>query len=201
VRRFALRYGFLEKPELIRFRVLDDRLSLLPGPIRPDIALDAESFAKLELPVRLVFVTENETNYLAFPPVNDAIVIFGAGYGWEALAKAQWLSTCQIHYWGDIDTHGFAILDSFRSRFPTARSFLMDYPTLKAHEALWGHEPEPVVRDLPRLTPAERLLYDGLRDNRYHPQVRLEQEKIEYSLVLRASEQAQRPANDPTQLR
>ena len=28
---------------------------------------------------------------------------------WDALAKARWLSRCKIHYWGDIDTHGFGL--------------------------------------------------------------------------------------------
>ncbi len=41
---------------------------------------------------RSSFITENETNFLAFPPVADALVIFGAGYGWDALARADWLA-------------------------------------------------------------------------------------------------------------
>lgn len=184
VRRFASRYGFLEKPELIRLRVLDDRIALLPGPVRPDVTLDADSFAKLEVPVRHVFITENEINFLAFPAVRGSIVIFGAGYGWEGLAKAAWLSQCCLHYWGDIDTHGFAILDSLRSRFPHAESFLMDHSTLMAHETLWGYEADPVVHDLPRLTRDERMLYDALRDNRYGRHLRLEQEVIGYGSLI-----------------
>ena len=185
-RRFASRYGFLDKPLLIRLRVLDERIVLLPGPIRPDVTLDADSFAKLDAPVRRVFITENETNFLAFPSVADSIVIFGAGYGWDAWAKAAWLTRCSIHYWGDIDTHGFAILASFRSRFPHAASFLMDRPTLMAHEDLWGHEPDQVIRDLPRLTKDERALYDELRDNRIHNHLRLEQEMIGFGHVSAA---------------
>ena len=184
VRRFASRYGFLEKPELIRLRVLDDRIVLLPGPVRPDVTLDADSFARLEVPVRHVFVTENETNFLAFPAVRGSIVIFGAGYGWDGLAKAAWLSQCCLHYWGDIDTHGFAILDSFRSRFPHAESFLMDYSTLMAHEDLWGYEADQVMHDLPRLTRDERALFDVLRDNRCRSHLRLEQEVIGYGSVI-----------------
>lgn len=183
VRRFASRYGFFEKPALIRFRVLDDRIVLLPGPARPDVTLDAVSFAKLDMPVRRVFVTENETNFLAFPAVRDSIVIFGAGYGWDALAKAGWLSRCSLYYWGDIDTHGFAILDSLRSRFPHAESFLMDHSTLMAHECSWGSEADQVVHDLPRLTRDERSLFDLLRDNRLRSHLRLEQEMIGFGFV------------------
>lgn len=184
--RFAARYGFLEKPARIRLRVLDARIPLLPGPTQPDLTLDAGSFARLHIPVRRVFITENETNFLAFPPVPDAIILFGAGYGWEALAKAQWLAACDIHYWGDIDTHGFAILDRLRTHFDRAASFLMDRPTLMSHEALWGEEPDQIVQELPRLTGPERALFDDLRDNRIRPGLRLEQERVGFDWVQTA---------------
>jgi hypothetical protein len=186
VGQFAARYGFLDKPARIRFRVLDDRIRLLPGPTRPDITLDADSFAGLDLPLRRVFITENETNFLAFPPVAAAIVIFGAGYGWEALARAAWLACGAIHYWGDIDTHGFAILDQLRSRFESVASFLMDRDTLMAHEAYWGEETDPVLHDLPRLTVEERALFDDLRDSRIRKKLRLEQERVGFDWVTQA---------------
>lgn len=180
VGKFAARYGFLDKPVRIRFRVLDDQIGLLPGSTLPDITLDSENFAKLDISVRCVFITENETNFLAFPSASNAIVIFGAGYGWEALGRASWLSRCTIHYWGDIDTHGFAILDRLRRRFDHVESFLMDRRTLMAHESLWGDETEQVVNDLPNLTEKERNLFDELRDNRIRNGLRLEQERVGY---------------------
>lgn len=183
VAQFTRRYGFLDKPVRIRFRLLDPTLPSLPGcPSSPqglpDITLDAASFAALKLPVERVFITENETNFLAFPAVANAIVIFGAGYGWEALARAVWLHRCQLFYWGDIDTHGFAILDQLRGYFPGAASFLMDRETLLAHRLHWGEEPEPVRHDLPRLTPEEAAVYDDLRFDRLQPRLRLEQERV-----------------------
>ncbi len=176
--QFASRYGFLDKPTRIRFRVLDERQMLLPGCAHPDITLDAGSFANLGIPVGRVFITENETNFLAFPRIHDAIVIFGAGYGWDALACADWLAHCKLHYWGDIDTHGFAILDQLRSRLSHVSSFLMDRDTLAAHAAHWGEEPAPVRHDLPRLNAAERALFDDLRDDRIRENLRLEQERV-----------------------
>jgi len=184
VSQFAARYGFLDKPARIRFRVLDERIALLPGTALPDVALDAANFASLRLPVRRVFITENETNFLAFPAASDAIVVFGAGYGWDALAKAQWLAGCALHYWGDIDTHGFAILDQLRSRFEHVASFLMDRDTLMAHEAHWGQEADQVLHDLPRLAGDERALYDELRDNRIRKNLRLEQERVPFERVI-----------------
>jgi hypothetical protein len=99
-----------------------------------------------------VFITENETNFLAFPDVPNSVVIFGAGYGWDALAAAHWLRRCTLFCWGDIDTHGFAILDQLRGRFEHVESLLMNRATLLAHEAVWGAERDQVVHDLPRLT-------------------------------------------------
>ena len=113
-------------------------------------------------------------------------MIFGAGYGWDALATAQWLARCGIHYWGDIDTHGFAILDQLRGRFEHVSSFLMDRDTLLAHETQWGEEPDQVLHDLPRLTADERALFDDLRDNRIRGKLRLEQERVGYQWVTRA---------------
>lgn len=183
VSQFCARYGFLDKPTRIRFRVLDAQLGLLPGAGLPDVTLDAASFAGLDLPLRRVFITENETNFLAFPPVEGAIAIFGAGYGWEALAQAEWLKRVDIHYWGDIDTHGFAILDQLRGRFEHVASFLMDRATLLAHEALWGEEPDQVLHDLNRLNATEQELFDALRDNRIRKGLRLEQERVGFGWV------------------
>ena len=178
INQFAGRYGFLEKPTRIRFRVLDPAIQAIPGPACPDVTLDAESFSRMELAVQRVFITENETNFLAFPQVRRAIVIFGAGYGWEALARSRWLKNCAIHYWGDIDTHGFAILDQLRGQFDHVDSFLMDRATLDAHASVWGVESKPLRVDLHRLTPEESALYDDLRDNRIRAELRLEQEHI-----------------------
>lgn len=183
VSQFAKRYGFRDKPERIRFRVLDPDHSLLSGGLIQDITLDAESFARLDFKISRVFITENEINFLAFPQVKDSLVIFGAGYGFEMLRKAERLSRCRVHYWGDIDTHGFAILDQLRSQFDHAESFLMDRATLLAFESQWGEEEKQALRDLPRLNPEEMALYDDLRDNRIRKNLRLEQERIGFGWV------------------
>ena len=179
ITHFTRRFGFLDKPVRIRWRLLDAALPNLPGcDGLSDITLDAASFAALALPVERVFITENETNFLAFPPATAAIVVFGAGYGWEALARASWLHHCELYYWGDIDTHGFAILDQLRGYFPAVASFLMDRQTLLAHCSHWGEEPDPARHDLMRLTPEETAVYDDLRFDRHRPRLRLEQERV-----------------------
>ncbi len=181
--RFARRYGFLDKPLLVRFRILDPGYAPLIGGCARDITLDAESFAALDPAVTRVFMTENEINFLAFPAIAGGMVIFGAGYGFDALRHATWLNSRQLYYWGDIDSHGFAILDQLRSHFPHVESFLMDRATLMAFELQWGEEEKQTIRELPRLTCEEQVLYDELRDNRLRKRVRLEQERIGFGWV------------------
>jgi hypothetical protein len=38
------------------------------------------------------------------------------------IATARWLAERDVHYWSDLDTHGFAMLDRLRASFPRARS-------------------------------------------------------------------------------
>ena len=180
---FANRYYFREIAQRVRLRVLDPAISTLPDCICPDLKLDVANFVRLQLPIRTVVITENEINFLALPLAQASMAIFGAGYGFTALAQAAWLGHCQILYWGDIDTHGFAILDQLRTHFPHARSVLMDRATLAMHEPLWGFEAAPARQDLHRLHADERALYDDLRDNRIGPNLRLEQEHIGYQHV------------------
>lgn len=177
---FEARYGFLAKPATIRFRLLDQRLAIAG---LTDLSVTADEFAVLNLPVVRVFVTENDINGLAFPDVPGSMVIFGRGYGFDALAKAEWLRDKQIYYWGDIDSHGFAILSQFRQYFPQAQSLLMDQATLLAHCASWVAEAAPGRADLSDLTAEESALYDALRDNRYGRNVRLEQEYVGFACL------------------
>ncbi len=184
--QFEARYGFLRKPTSVRFRMLDARTRLLPGTHAQDITLDADSFAQLDCPVSRVFITENEINYLALPPLPESLAVFGAGYGFEALVRAPWLHRCALFYWGDIDTHGFAILDQLREHFPQVQSVLMNEETLLHFEPLWGFEATPCPRTLHRLTSAEQALYTQLQEHRFGPSLRLEQEHIGFGWVQQA---------------
>lgn len=184
---FARRYGFRAKPRMVRFRYLDPRLGLRATDVDRQYTLTATDFGKVDPPER-VFMTENEINFLAFPDVPDALVVFGAGSGLEHLADVPWLADVPVHYWGDIDTHGFAILDQLRGVVPHAESLMMNSETLLAHRLYWGVEGTPARRDLHRLTADELALYDDLRDNRLRPNLRLEQERIRFGWVQSAVE-------------
>ena len=174
---FESRYGLVNKPLLLRFRILDERHAIAG---LTDLTVPVSQFANLDLQVTRIFITENEVNGLAFPPVANSIVILGLGYAIDLLSNVHWLLTREIHYWGDIDTHGFAMLDRLRARFPHVRSLLMDAETLRFHEALWSVEDAPYVGALDRLTPAEKAVYDDLRFERIGWSVRLEQERVSY---------------------
>jgi len=184
VRAFNTRYGLRDDPPLVRFRLLDPAL-YVQG--LSDISLPPDQFAALDLPVR-VFITENRTNGLTFPDCPGSMVIFGLGYGLDRLADVPWLHHTEVFYWGDIDTHGFGILNRLRATLPHAQSLLMDHATLEAHRELWGMEPEEYrySGDTTRLTASERNLLESLQTDRYGPRVRLEQERIGYTWIRAA---------------
>lgn len=176
--RFAAGHGFLHPPELVRFRLLDPDVPLL-GRAR-DLTVTAEAFSTLRLPVTKVLITENLVNFLALPERPDTFAIYGGGYGFSSLRDAGWLGGCEVLYWGDLDTHGFRILDQLRAVHPHVASVLMDEATLLTHRDAWGSEPSPSKAVLSRLTADESALYDGLRNDTFGRAVRLEQELIRW---------------------
>lgn len=178
--QFERRYGLAGKPVLIGFRVLDPKFAIAG---LTDVSVPVSEFADTDLAVRRVFIVENEVTALALPEVPESLVIFGGGYAVERLASARWLCSRMVVYWGDIDTHGYSILDRLRAFIPQAASLLMDRETLLAHRALWTFESAPQHADLHRLNSSERATYDDIRLDRFGPGVRLEQERIPYGYV------------------
>ncbi len=175
VKEFERRYGFRSKPVQVRFRLLDPDLALQG---LTDLAVPVLELARLRLPVTTVFITENDINGLAFPSIAKSMVIFGLGYGLQALNEISWLNEKAIYYWGDIDTHGFAMLDQMRQYFPHTESLLMNKKILLAHRQLWGEENKPTSRNLDYLRPQEVELYQEIINHSYAKNLRLEQERI-----------------------
>ena len=190
VRAFEQRYGFTPKPTPIRFRILDPTLAIAG---LTDISIPVEQFAELQVAVEHVFITENEINGLAFPPYPKSLVIFGLGYGLQLLQQVEWLKQRSITYWGDIDTHGFAMLEQVRHYLPQTHSILMERQTLLDHRAFWGEEQTPTQRTLPLLTEEEQALYQLLLKQELAPQLRLEQERIGYTSLCQALSRLQNP--------
>jgi len=180
-RRFGLKY-----PESqIRFRFLDVELAKQYGG-QDDLSIPLSQFHKLNPRCTRVFITENKVNGLSFPAQSQSLVIFGLGYGVTALKDASWLAHKELYYWGDIDTHGFAILSQLRGYFPRVQSLLMDQETLQHFRPLWVKEDsnKRATANLAALTNAEYKLYDLLRSDYFGECVRLEQERITYEHLL-----------------
>jgi hypothetical protein len=177
---FAGRFRFRRKPAYVRFRHLAGDVGFSEMTVR------VPELAGLPPAVSTVFVVENEITYLAFPPAKDAVVIFGEGYASGKLEPLRWLTGKSLVYWGDIDTHGFAILNRLRRTFGHTRSMLMDRATLFAHESQWVDEPSPTAEHLEMLLPEEAALYTDLVEDVLGPAVRLEQERISFSAIEEA---------------
>ncbi len=181
-RRFGLRY---DEP-MIRFRLLDVQDSADGQLAVTDMSVPLSQFA--EPGVSTVYITENKVNGLAFPAVKDSMVVFGLGYGIRSLDSVTWLDNKRIVYWGDIDTHGFSILSRLRERFKHTQSLLMDQTTLEQHLLLCVKEPEKkrFLGSLSNLTEDEQSLFEALKNNALGENLRLEQERVRYSLLQQA---------------
>jgi hypothetical protein len=177
---FAVRYGFLRRPGYVRFRVT--------GSFRgfAEMAVRTSELSAAPDGITRAYVIENEITYLAFPVPVAAMAILGGGYAVPVLEPLGWLAGLDVVYWGDIDTHGFAILNRLRRHLPHACSMLMDRATLLGHREHWIIEPSPTAAVLDRLDRAESALYADLLSNAYAPSVRLEQERISFSTVEKA---------------
>ena len=183
---FEKRFGFRYDQPLVRMRILDPVLADEFGGVS-DISMPIEEFMTLDLLLDRVFITENKVNFLVFPALKNALVIFGVGYGVQLLQQSSWLAKCQIHYWGDIDTHGLAILSQFRGYFAHTKAMLMDQQTLLNSREHWGEEPPSKTHrgdKLDNLNEAEQQLYQDLKQHRWQKNIRLEQEYISYQLVM-----------------
>ena len=176
---FVTGLGLRPKPLMLRLRCAASAIGL-PGQLTEG-TFRLDELAALEPSVRTAVIVENEITYLTVPVPDDGIVIWGKGFEVDRVGALPWLHDTDVHYWGDLDTHGFAILDMLRAWAPRARSFLMDRETLLVHRERWGHETSPTSARLTRLDPDESALYADLVTDRLGEAVRLEQERIDWT--------------------
>ncbi|WP_109510457.1 Wadjet anti-phage system protein JetD domain-containing protein [Nocardioides speluncae] len=177
---FLSALGLRSKPELVRIRPSS---SLgLPAPLT-ELAVRATELADLAIEPRAAVVIENEITYLSVDVPTEGAVIWGKGFEVDKVGRLPWLSDADLIYWGDVDTHGFAILDRLRAWLPQTRSVLMDRDTLLVHRDRWVREDRPAKSSLTRLTPDEHDLYVDLVGDALGERVRLEQERIDWRWV------------------
>lgn len=168
----------LDAETRIRMRILD------PG-LRPaglgDITAPVGQLSQLPIAPALVFVFENLESVLAMPDRADAVAVHGSGYAVDNVARLTWVHGAHVIYWGDLDSHGFAILSRLRAHLPEVESTLMDEVTLIDHRDLWVQEPKPHTGAFPELSGTEARALARLRAE---GDVRLEQERIPWSTAL-----------------
>ena len=167
-KKYGLRYPFSR----VRFRSSDTKIADVE-----DIEIGYEAFNALGLKAKYIFIIENLTTFLAFPLRSDILILYGGGFKAGQFKGLDLTFAKKIFYWGDIDTHGFAILSSLRSVQPNVDSFLMDIETLNSFSHLCVEEPTPTTAELLNLTTKELEVYDALRFGEFKG-LRLEQERI-----------------------
>ena len=178
--------GLRRSPHRLRIRILCPTLRRdLRG--LGDIEAPIADLAALPLVAKVAVIVENLETGLALPDMPGAIALMKLGHGVGVIEDLPWLRPAAGVYWGDIDTHGFAILSRARRVLPGLKSVLMDQPTLLRHRDLWGYEPSQFSGpDLDRLTADELAVYAGLLAQTWGPNVRLEQERIAWPEALDA---------------
>jgi hypothetical protein len=176
---FVTDLGLRGKPGTVRLRCAPGFLDL-PRSVS-ELTFRADELAAVRVAVQTAVIVENEITYLSVPVPNEGVVIWGKGFEVDRAGRMPWLKDAEVHYWGDLDTHGFAILDRLRAWLPQTRSFLMDRDTLRSHQDRWGQEPSPSAARLTRLAPDEGALYDDLVTDRLAVRLRLEQERIDWA--------------------
>ncbi len=182
---FFQRCGLKAPPHLIRIRVLDQNISHQLGGLA-DISAPITQLATLQITPTYVFIVENLQTGLAFNNIPNSVIFMRLGYHVDVLAQLPWVIRAKCFYWGDLDTHGFAILNRIRSYIPDIRSLLMDEQTLLHHQALWVEEKQPHTADyLPLLTKEEQAVYQAIKCNTWGQTIRLEQERIAWDYATR----------------
>lgn len=181
---FLTELGLLDRPARVRLRFEEGFAGLPPGVTEAAFRLDELSVLPVE--VSRAVVVENEITFLSVPVPASGVVVWGEGFRVNRAGALPWLVGMPVHYWGDLDTHGFAILDRLRAWLPQTESFLMDSATLLAHRDRWGSEPSPTSAALSRLTGAEASVYRDLVTDRHAERLRLEQERVDWAWVLEA---------------
>ena len=174
---FEKKYGLKYDLPTIRFRILDENLYIHNF---SDISLPLNEFSILDIACERVYITENKINGLSFPDIPNSIVIFGLGYGVESLKNIEWLKSKKIYYWGDIDTHGFAILSQIRGYFPQVGSILMDEELIEKYRYLGVEEPKAkrFLGELDNLSLEEEKVFERLKSDDSLKGLRIEQERV-----------------------
>jgi len=178
--------GLLRPPHRVRIRLLCPQLRSLLGGLK-DFEAPIDEIAALPIRPKAAVIVENLDTGMALPDIPGTVGIMKLGNAVSALGSVPWLQCVPAVYWGDIDTHGFAILDRARKALPQLRSILMDEATTLGFQNLWGTEPAQTTNiALEHLKAHEATVYAALKANTWGQKVRLEQERLPWEASLMA---------------
>lgn len=148
----------------------------------PIMLLPIDVLRSHELQATNILIVENIQSGLGLPKLKDTIAVFGGGRN-VAWMDAHWLKNKRVAYWGDIDTHGLAILSDVRTKLATVTPLMMDTDTLENFEDQMVIEPTPVETCPINLTDSENDIYYGLKTKQFKSS-RLEQERLPPDYIL-----------------
>lgn len=179
--------GIRKHSHRIRMRVLDPLLRKMFQGLG-DLELPLEDVQALQWRPKTVLIVENKETGVALTDLPGTVVFMGLGNAVDLLKEIPWLQgddAPRLLYWGDIDTHGFAILSRAKSIFPTLTSVLMDEATVSHCYGLWGTEPMPhSAETLACLNDQEAALYSGLKCHKWAAALRMEQERVPFDFAM-----------------
>lgn len=176
--------SFRTAPAMVELRSLDAEV-LIRGARR--ISLEVSDAVAADPTFTHVLIVENHTTFLALPELPGTLAVWGAGYRADELVAAlEWLAQKTVFYWGDLDSHGFRILERVRGRLPHVHSVLMDSDTARMHLDLAVEEPTATSFTPQRLTADEETALQLLRERSGTGCLRIEQERIVFDHVVAA---------------
>ena len=149
----------------------------------PVFQLSTEVLDQFELPAERIIVVENIQSGLAFPHLENGIVVCGGGKNITWM-NAKWLQHKQVFYWGDIDSEGLNILSMVRQKIPHVIALMMDEATVLQFQNHMVDEPDSIFSEPQHLTADELKLFYDLRALIFKNR-RLEQERISVDWVHR----------------
>lgn len=177
---FEKRFGLRYTAPSITIRALDKNLQVKYGISTSEMSILISDFKSRSLQGYRFIITENKMNFRTLPDLSNSFGIWGMGFNVAILKDVEWLTHCQIIYWGDLDAQGFQILSQLRSYFPQTISVMMDRETFDNFQEFAVLGTVCKIANLSYLTPEEHDLFTDLSQQT----IRLEQEKIRKDFAI-----------------
>jgi len=128
--------GLKPLPHIVRLFILDEGLRQRTGDCVTS-RLARRNWLRSICRYRRVYIVENLQTGLAFEDYPDRLCSWALVTVWAPWRVCHGSCGRSATYWGDLDTHGLAILSRARLKLPHLESALMDEHTLLRHRDLW----------------------------------------------------------------